>query len=72
MFLANLVRYFTQFCPRSFVLLALIMLGGETKPVIQICVVENDVAMQVVFIVMNCDNILIIALKITVAKLLAT
>ena len=40
------------------------MLGGETQPVIQICVIENDMAMQVVFIIVNSYHILIIAFEI--------
>ena len=47
------------------------MLGGETQSVILICVVKNDMAMQVVFIVVNSYHILIIVLEITVAKLLS-
>ena len=47
------------------------MLGGETKPVIQICVVENDVAMQVRLVMMNSNDILIIAFQITVAQFLS-
>ena len=46
-FSAYLVRNLTQLCPRSFRLPALIMLSSKTKPIIQICIVENDVAMQV-------------------------
>ena len=53
MFLANLVRYFTQLCPRSFSPSALIMLGGKAQTVIQIRIVENDMAMQVVFIIVD-------------------
>ena len=47
------------------------MLGGETQSVIQIGVVENDVAMQVRLVMMNSNDILIIAFQITVAKLLS-
>ena len=47
------------------------MLGGKAKSVIQISIIENDVAMQVVFIGMNGNNILIIAFKITVTKFLS-
>ena len=47
------------------------MLGGKTQTVIQIGIVENDVAMQVRLIMVNSDNILIITFKIAVAKLLS-
>ena len=47
------------------------MLSGEAESVIQIGVVKNDMAMQVVFIVVDSDNILIIAFQITVAQLLS-
>ena len=47
------------------------MLGGETKPVIQIRIVKNDMAMQVRLIMVNSDNILIITFKIAIAKLLS-
>ena len=66
MFGTYFVRNLTQLCPRSFVLPALIMLGGKAQTVIQIRIVENDMAMQVVFIIVDGDNILIIALEITV------
>ena len=46
------------------------MLGGETESVIQICVIENDVAMQMRLIMVDGYHILIIAFQITVAKLL--
>ena len=47
------------------------MLGGETKPIVKIGIVKNDMAMQVVFIVVDSYHILIIAFQITVAKLLS-
>ena len=47
------------------------MLGGETQSVIQIGVVENDVAMQVRLVMMNSNDILIIAFQISVAQLLS-
>ena len=47
------------------------MLGGKAQTVIQICVVENDVAMQVRLVMMNSNDILIIAFQITVAQLLS-
>ena len=71
MFGTYLVRNLTQLCPRSFSLSALIMLGGKAQTVIQIRIVENDMAMQVVFIIVDGDNIQINALEITVAKLLS-
>ena len=71
MFLANLVRYFTQLCPRSFSPSALIMLGGKAQTVLQIRIVENDMAMQVRLIMVDGYHILIIAFQITVAKLLS-
>lgn len=43
---------------------------GKAQTVIQIRIVENDMAMQVVFIVVNSNDILIIAFQITVTKLL--
>jgi len=70
-FSTYLVRNLTQLCPRSFRLSALIMLGGKAQTVIQICVVENDVAMQVRLVMMNSNDILIIAFQITVAQLLS-
>jgi hypothetical protein len=66
-----LVRNLTQLCPRSFVLPALVMFGGETKPVIQICVVENDVTVQMRLIMVDGYHILIITFQIAVAKLLS-
>ena len=70
-FLANLVRNLTQLCPRSFVLPALIMLGGEAQSVIQIGVIENHMTVQVVFIIVDGYHILIIAFQITVTQLLS-
>lgn len=40
----------TDLCPRSLVDLALIMLGRKTQPIVQIGVIENDVAMNMVFV----------------------
>ena len=50
---------------------ALIIFGVKAQPVIQICIIENDMTMQVVFIIMNSDNILIIAFEITVTQFLS-
>ena len=47
------------------------MLGGKAQSVTQIGVIENHMTVQVVFIIVDGDNILIIALEITVAKLLS-
>ena len=47
------------------------MLGSEAQSVIQICVVENDVTVQMLFIIMNGKHILVVALQETVAKFLS-
>ena len=47
------------------------MFGRETKPIVKIGVVENDVAVQVRLIMVDGYHILIIALEITVTKLLS-
>ena len=44
--------------------------SGKTKSVIQICVIENDVAMDMLLIIMNSKYILIIALQKFITKLL--
>ena len=46
------------------------MLGGKAQSVTQIGVIENHMTVQVVFIIVNSNDILIIALEITVAQLL--
>ena len=71
MFGTYLIRYLPKLCPRSFVLPALIMLGGKAQPVVEVRIIENDVAMQVVFIIVDGDNILIITLELTVTQLLS-
>ena len=71
MFLAYLVGYFTQLCPRPFVPPALIMLGGKAQSVIQIGVIENDVRVDMGFITMNGKHILIIAFQKSVAQILS-
>ena len=47
------------------------MLGGKAQSVTQIGVIENHMTVQVVFIIVDGDNILIIAFQITVTKLLS-
>ena len=47
------------------------MLGGKAQTVIQIRIVENDMAMQVRLIMVDGYHILIIAFQITVAKFLS-
>ena len=47
------------------------MLGGKAQTVIQIRIVENDMAMQVRLIMVDSYHILIIAFQITIAKLLS-
>ena len=47
------------------------MLGGKAHTVIQICVVENDVTVQMRLIMVDGYHILIIAFQITVAQLLS-
>ena len=46
------------------------MFGRETKPIVKIGVVENDVAVQVRLIMVDGYHILIIAFQITIAKFL--
>ena len=46
------------------------MFGRETKPIVKIGVVENDVAVQVRLIMVDGYHILIIAFQIAVAQLL--
>ena len=47
------------------------MFVGKTKPVVEICVIENDVTVQMLFIIMNRKHILIVALQETVAQFLS-
>ena len=47
------------------------MLSGETQSVIEVCVIENDVAMGMGFIYVNSKHILIIAFQKSVTKFLA-
>ena len=47
------------------------MFGSKTKPIVKIGIVENDVAMQVRLVMMNSNDILIIAFQITIAQLLS-
>ena len=46
------------------------MFIGKAKSVIQIGIIENDVAMQVRFIIVNSKHILVVALQETVAQFL--
>ena len=47
------------------------MLSSKTKPIVKIGIVENDMAMQVRLVMMNSNDILIIAFQITIAQLLS-
>ena len=49
----------------------MIVFVSKAETVVKIGVIENDMAMQVRFIIVNSENILIIALQKSVAKLLA-
>lgn len=46
------------------------MFVGKTKPVVEICVIENDVAMGMGLVCVNGKHILVVALQETVAQFL--
>ena len=46
------------------------MLCCETQSVVEVCVVKNDVTVQMLFIIMNGKHILVVALQETVAQFL--
>ena len=47
------------------------MFVGKAESVVEVCVVENDVTVQMLFIIMNRKHILVVALQETVAKFLS-
>ena len=47
------------------------MLGGEAESIIQIGIVENYVAVQVISVIVDSDDILVIAFQITVTQFLS-
>ena len=47
------------------------MFVGKAESVVEVCVVENDVTVQMLFIIMNRKHILIVALQETVAQFLS-
>ena len=46
------------------------MFVGKAESVVEVCVVENDVTVQMLFIIMNRKHILVVALQKSVTQLL--
>ena len=70
MLFTKLVGYFTEFAPRSFGYLSLIMLGFKGLAGIKIHIVYYDVIVDVFMVYVSSKHVLILVIEKCLAKLL--